>query len=78
MRSLQDNPSGPENQRTPSAAHQRPLLLPLNQAFAMIGVGRTKGYALINSGVIKTVRVGPRQYAKMSSLEALAENGAAA
>jgi len=33
----------------------------LNDAFSAIGIGRVKGYDLINSGVLKTVKIGRRR-----------------
>lgn len=33
----------------------------LNEAFSAIGIGRVKGYDLINSGALKTVKIGRRR-----------------
>lgn len=33
----------------------------LNDAFSAIGIGRVKGYDLINSGSLKTVKIGRRR-----------------
>lgn len=50
----------------------KPLLLPMLDAFEMIGVGKTKGYELVKSGKIETVTIGGRRYATMRGLDALA------
>lgn len=53
----------------------RPLLVSLNEGFSSIGIGRTKGYELVNAGILKTVVIGKRRFIKVSSLRALAETG---
>jgi hypothetical protein len=71
--------------RRPRRGHYKPLYVPIRDAFEMIGVGPTKGYELLNAGVIKTVRIGRRVdpetgnvisrgrlYATFESLELLA------
>ena len=38
-----------------------PEVLPLNQYFAFVGVGPTKGYSLIKSGALKTRKNGRKR-----------------
>jgi hypothetical protein len=49
-----------------------PILIPVLDAFDMLGVGVTKGYDLINTGQIDTVLIGRRRYATHASVERLA------
>ncbi len=49
-----------------------PLLLPELDAFAMLGVGRTKGHRLVKDGVLDTVMVGERRHVTMASLKRFA------
>jgi hypothetical protein len=58
--------------RRPRRGHYRPLYVPLRDAFEMVGVGSTKGYELINAGIIETVPIGRRRYATFESLARLA------
>jgi hypothetical protein len=60
------------DRRRPRRGRYDPLLIPILDAFEMIGVGHTKGYQMINAGLIETVMVGARRYATRASLEALA------
>jgi len=48
------------------------MLVPVLDAFDMLGVGVTKGYELVNTGRIHTVLIGRRRYATCESLERLA------
>lgn len=50
----------------------QPLLVTINTALSMIGLGRTKFYELVNGGRIETVVVGSRRLVKVSSLRRLA------
>ncbi len=61
----------PKNKR-PRRNLYLPLLIPILDAFDMIGVGVTKGYELVNEGQIDTVLIGRRRYATRASLERLA------
>jgi excisionase family DNA binding protein len=45
---------------TPVARAEPPLLLTPEQAFALLQVGRTHGWRLINSGAIPSVRLSER------------------
>jgi hypothetical protein len=47
-------------------------LIPILDAFDMLGVGVTKGYELISDGQIDTVLIGRRRYATRESLDRLA------
>ena len=50
--------------------HAKNLILnhSLNDAFLAIGIGRVKGYELINSGDLKTVKIGRRRVVPHKSL----------
>ena len=50
-----------------------PLGLPPKEAFAMIPVGITKGYELINAGELETFKVGRATRVTMSSVRAYVE-----
>ncbi len=50
----------------------KPICLPVNEARAAIGLGRTKFYELISEGRIKTITIGKRRLVVVESLEALA------
>lgn len=50
------------------------LLVPRKVAFAMIGVGTTKGHELINSGQLDARKIGEKTLITMASIHALAEN----
>jgi hypothetical protein len=58
--------------RRPRRDYYRPMYVPLPDAFEIAGVGKTKGFELINSGVLKTVRIGKRRFVTFESLERLA------
>ena len=62
----------PWKPRRPRRGHYIPILIPVLDAFDMLGVGVTKGYDLINTGQIDTVLIGRRRYATRESLERLA------
>ncbi len=48
------------------------VLLPAEPAFELLGLGRTKGWELIRSGELPTVRVGRRRLIHRRDLEAFA------
>lgn len=50
-----------------------PLGLPPKDAFAMIPVGITKGYELINSGELKTFKVGRATRVTVDSVRAFVD-----
>ena len=50
-----------------------PLLIPRKAAFAMLGVGTTKGHELINSGQLDARKLGDKTLITMASIRALAE-----
>jgi hypothetical protein len=62
----------PWKPRRPRRAHYVPILIPILDAFDMLGVGVTKGYELISDGQIDTVLIGRRRYATRESLDRLA------
>lgn len=46
-----------------------PLAYQLEQAFRLIGVGRSKGFELINTGELASYTVGRRRYVTRKALE---------
>jgi hypothetical protein len=68
--SLERSPS--RNRRAPRRGRYQPLLIPILDAFEVIGVGHTKGYQMVKDGLIETVMVGKRRYATRAGLEKLA------
>lgn len=56
------NPAAPE-----------PTFLPLVQAAALNGIGRTKAFELAADGTIETFMIGTRRYAVLESLRTLPE-----
>ena len=55
----------------------KPLTVPLQTAFQLLGVGKTKGGLLVQDGTIKTVRIGNRPMAIYAELEAMVRGDAA-
>lgn len=51
----------------------RQLTVRVPEALAMLGIGRTKLYALINDREIETIKIGKATLVLVSSLEALVE-----
>ncbi len=49
------------------------LMVTVEEAMRMISLKRTKFYQLVNSGTIKTKKVGSRRLVLVSSLEELAQ-----
>jgi hypothetical protein len=65
----------PRNHNNPP---DEPLLVRPARAFAMLGVGKTKGFELIAKGVLEAVKLGPRcTGVTMASIRRLAEKGIA-
>jgi hypothetical protein len=62
----------PWKPRRPRRDHYIPMLVPILDAFDMLGIGITKGYELVNTGQINTVLIGRRRYATRESLDRLA------
>jgi hypothetical protein len=54
-------------------AEPGPLLIPRKAAFAMIGVGTTKGHELIRAGLLDARKLGEKTVITMASVRALAE-----
>jgi excisionase family DNA binding protein len=50
-------------------AQQNRMAYPIEEAFALIGVSRTRGYQLIASGELSTWRDGKRRFASRATLE---------
>ena len=55
-------------------AEPGPLLIPRKAAFALLGVGTTKGHELINAGQLDARKLGDKTLITMASIRALAEN----
>ena len=49
------------------------LLIPREVAFVMLGVGTTRGYQLINSGMIEAVKLGGKTLIRADSLRRFVE-----
>lgn len=58
------------------ADNLKPLMITLNDAVKLSGLGRTKLYELINDGTVKSTTVGRRRLVVYASLEALAQGNA--
>jgi hypothetical protein len=58
--------------RRPRRDHYLPMLVPILDAFDVLGIGITKGYELVKAGRIETIHIGRRRYATRESLERLA------
>jgi hypothetical protein len=54
-----------------TSAAREPLTVTVKDALAMIGIGRTKFYAMVASGQITTVTIGRRRLVHMASLKIL-------
>ena len=50
-----------------------PIFIPLSQGFAVLGVGRTKGYELVKEGKILVVKQGKKSLASVANLRAVAD-----
>jgi len=55
----------------------KPLLVTVKQAQALISLGNTKFYELVNDGKIRTTKIGRRTLVNYADLEALTERRAA-
>jgi hypothetical protein len=69
--SLEHSPQR-DRRRLPRRGRFEPLLIPILDAFEIIGVGKTRGFELIKAGTIETVMIGKRRFATRESLEKLA------
>lgn len=54
------------------------VAVPPNEAFAMLGVGITKGYELLNSGELKYFKIGRATRVTVDSIHAFVERSVAA
>jgi excisionase family DNA binding protein len=52
-----------------SVIELKPLLVSVNEAVRLIGIGRTALYEYINSNELDTVRIGGRRLIKLSSID---------
>lgn len=57
-----------------SEENLKPILVTINNALRICGLGRTKLYQLISQGVVKTTKIGKRRLVNYNSLELLAES----
>jgi hypothetical protein len=51
------------------------LVLPARRAFKMIGVSKTKGFAMIKAGILRTVKIGRSTLVTAESLTEVARYG---
>ncbi len=51
----------------------KPMVVGVGDAMKMLSIGRTKLYDLINTGELKTVRIGSRTLIKVADIEAFIE-----
>jgi hypothetical protein len=51
------------------------LVLPARRAFKMIGVSKTKGFAMIKAGILRTVKIGRSTLVTAESLQEVARYG---
>jgi len=51
-----------------------PVLIPRKKAFAMIGVGDTKGHELMNAGLLDARKIGGKTVITMASIRAFADS----
>lgn len=49
--------------------NQRPLLISVAEARGSLGVGHTKIYSLISSGVLRSVKIGSRRLIPLAAIE---------
>jgi len=57
-------------------ASVKPLLVTVRQTQALISLGNTKFYELVNEGKIRTTKIGRRTLVNYADLEALTERRA--
>jgi excisionase family DNA binding protein len=55
----------------PRETTMRPLTIRIAEFCSLVGLGKTKTYELINSGVLETITIGRRRLITMASAEAL-------
>ena len=53
-----------------SGQRERPLLVTVDEAAELLGIGRTKTYRLIAAGQLRTVQIGRRRLVPRSELHA--------
>ena len=58
-----------------NAERSEPLLVTVQEARKLIGIGTTKLYELINEGRLEVVKIGRRTMVRFESLKRLAEHG---
>ena len=61
--------------RTDRVSNRDRLTVTVNDALAMLGIGRTRLYELINAGEIHTIKLGRRRLVQVASLQRLASEG---
>lgn len=49
-----------------------PLLIPINQGFAALGVGRSKGYEIVKQGKLTVIKIGAKSLLDVRQIKALA------
>ena len=58
-------------ERRPLRGRYEARLVPLLDAFELLGVGKTRGYELVALGLLPTVKLGARRYATREGLDSL-------
>lgn len=53
--------------------NSEPLMVARMRAFAMLGIGTTKGHELINAGLLDARKIGGKTVITLASIRALAE-----
>lgn len=59
-------------------AHPEPVLVSVETARAMLGIGKTTIFAAIKAGDLETIKWGRRRLVRVSSIRALADRAVAA
>lgn len=61
--------------RTDRVSNRDRLTVTVNDALAMLGIGRTRFYELVKAGEIQTIKLGRRRLVQVASLQRLASEG---
>jgi predicted DNA-binding transcriptional regulator AlpA len=79
MQNLEDSATTTAVRRRPrrNPPSNRPVTVTVNDACAMLGIGRSLAYLLIAKRKLRTALIGSRRVVFVDSIEALAEENAA-
>lgn len=72
---LSDPPKRKDPTVNTNPEHPAPLVYSVNDSMRISSIGRTKLYALINQGMLDTIKIGRRTLVKAASLHKLIETG---